>query len=888
MTFLNPALALAGVACVAIPIIIHLLMHRRRKPVLWGAMRFLLEAYRRQKRRLQMEKWLLLATRCALVVLIGLALGKPLLGAFAGPGGGRTVFLLIDTGLASGLRGSDGKTALDRHKLAAREVLASLRSAGAGAGGGSGSEGDRAALITLGGPGAGVVLPPSGNLAAVGDLIDALTPTDARTDLAGGLSLAAGSIAGRTGDAAGTTPLDPSTVFVAVFSDFREGSVEIGAGVGGEPAQGDRAGAGSGALGGLGGRLPEGVRLALSEPATEPERNISVVGVEPLRSVMIGRAGRGGAGGAGLPPQEPDVVRVQLRRSGAAIAEAGASTVRAELVFAVAQGQGGGSASSEARSVVRWTPGMETATTVLTLDAGGQPSRGGGVGGLGGGNSGNPGKPGGRVSATIVVSIDEDALQADNRARRGVELRESLRIGVLASARFGRAERLDALDAAAWLRLALAPASEDAGLGGTGTGDMEITDIEPAALDQSRLAGLDAAIVPRPDLLSEASWARLRQFMDGGGLVLVMPPAGATVHLWPDAMTRGMNLTGVSIPREALVLDGSRRLVSTPGSGGNAKAGESLLGVVAGELDELLRPVSVLRALPITVESGSAEGSGGGGLGGTLLSLDDGAGVLWAGGVASPASGGAITRGLLVYFGIAPELSWSDLPARPLMVPLLQEIVRQGVGRARGSVAGVAGSRPAVPPRTVELREVREPGTSGTTGTGESGVLSVEESAGRTTEPVRHAGVWRALDLAGADRGLVIVNPDARAGRVGVQDRQAIAALASAAVGGVGGGEGSGASPASPERAISWLPAPGSADITRSIAGVMGSWLGRTQAGAPIARALLAAALAFAILELWLARRASHAELPALTRGRNPAAPANTRASESAGEGIAA
>ena len=58
MTFLNPTIALVGLACVAIPIIIHILMRRRRRPVQWAAMEFLMEAYRRQRRRMNLERQL--------------------------------------------------------------------------------------------------------------------------------------------------------------------------------------------------------------------------------------------------------------------------------------------------------------------------------------------------------------------------------------------------------------------------------------------------------------------------------------------------------------------------------------------------------------------------------------------------------------------------------------------------------------------------------------------------------------------------------------------------------------------------------------------------------------------------------------------------------------
>ena len=60
------------------PIIIHLLNRRRFKTVSWAAMEFLLRAMRKNRRRLRFEQLLLLATRCLLVLLLGMALARPL------------------------------------------------------------------------------------------------------------------------------------------------------------------------------------------------------------------------------------------------------------------------------------------------------------------------------------------------------------------------------------------------------------------------------------------------------------------------------------------------------------------------------------------------------------------------------------------------------------------------------------------------------------------------------------------------------------------------------------------------------------------------------------------------------------------------------------------
>jgi hypothetical protein len=94
-SFIAPALAVAGGVAVAVPVVIHLLSRSRRKRAVWGAMRFLQLAYKKQKRRLRLERWLLLATRCLVVLVAGLALAGPLLpedvwgaGALTSGGGG--------------------------------------------------------------------------------------------------------------------------------------------------------------------------------------------------------------------------------------------------------------------------------------------------------------------------------------------------------------------------------------------------------------------------------------------------------------------------------------------------------------------------------------------------------------------------------------------------------------------------------------------------------------------------------------------------------------------------------------------------------------------------------------------------------------------------------
>ncbi len=75
---ITPALLLMGIAAIASPIIIHLLNKRKFKRVDWAAMDFLLEADKKNRRRVRLENLLLLLLRCLACVLIGLLLARPI------------------------------------------------------------------------------------------------------------------------------------------------------------------------------------------------------------------------------------------------------------------------------------------------------------------------------------------------------------------------------------------------------------------------------------------------------------------------------------------------------------------------------------------------------------------------------------------------------------------------------------------------------------------------------------------------------------------------------------------------------------------------------------------------------------------------------------------
>src|SRR5437868_8338231 len=74
--FANPAALTVGGALISLPILIHLINRMRFKRIRWAAMEFLLKSQKRNRRRLIIEQLLLLALRCALVLLAVLLVSR--------------------------------------------------------------------------------------------------------------------------------------------------------------------------------------------------------------------------------------------------------------------------------------------------------------------------------------------------------------------------------------------------------------------------------------------------------------------------------------------------------------------------------------------------------------------------------------------------------------------------------------------------------------------------------------------------------------------------------------------------------------------------------------------------------------------------------------------
>lgn len=746
-SFLHPTLLFVGLACVAIPIIIHLLTRQRRQPIPWAAMRFIIEAYKRQHRRLTLEQLLLLAARCLLVALLALAIARPILSAStAASRSARVVYILLDNSLASTVANPEGQSALDAHKKAAVDLLATLDPA----------RGDRAGLVFLGAPVDPAVVPASADLPALRRLIEQTIATDSPADLDAAFSRLASELS--------AAPKDSPPITLSLHSEFLAGSLDT---------QRKLASLSS----------PAPVSLSIAPPRDAAISNVFITGVEPLRPLILA--------GAALGTQADDQVRVHLRRTGPVTSQSSTSLVKLKLSTPSAD-------LATADAIAKWSPGDRETSVTISIPTAALADAG---------------------PSTLIATIDRDAIASDNTFRRPVLARRAIQVALVTPPRLTLAVSIDRFEPADWLRLALSPQPGD-------SSPIRVADIDPRAVaEPSTLAGIDAVIAPRPDLLDDRAWSRLADYANSGGLVIFATPPGTRAHPWLDLLETkfAVRVAGereVSRPPEALAL--------------KPETSATLLSLLSPELAELAKPVRVSERLRLDAPTDPAL---------SLLSLSDNSPLLLipappettkdAAGATRTTPGAStprpLTRGNVLLFTAAIDLSATDLPARPLMLPLIQELVRQGVGNSSSSLASLAGSNFPLPPAAVTLAPIPS----------DAGPQIAVSSAPFAP---RRAGLLRAQDSRGGALALLAVNADPRASDTNITDREQVRAYLAAAL-----------PSATPDTQIAFTdqPAPPSDPANPSKPA--------PDPRSPFPAWLLLAAAACAIIELTLARVFSHA-----------------------------
>ena len=480
--FTVPAIAAVGAAAVSVPIVIHLMSRFRRRPEAWGAMRFLLEAYKKQRKRLQVERLLLLLVRCVLVLTAGLALAGPVLsgctrgaglgGLMSGNSSGRVVYLVIDDALSTQTREAGG-TRLDRLKDEALSVIDEMQ------------DGDRAVVMRMGRPPVWVIEEPTGDRAALRDAVVSIRPRYSRSGLRAALIQVESSM-----DAWG---VGDGNAVVVLLSDFSRSSADLDEQL---PPE----------LEGLGRRAS--IVTALPAQGTD---NVQVASVTPRRRMVVA-----GAAGGSVSAE------VRLRRFGG---EPQPRQVRLRVRLLDASG----TEVASATRTVRWLAGQREALVNLDLPA----------------SSSSADESAGGRELVLVAELEADnasagldALRADDRAMAVVELRERLQVALIDDGSVVN-DQPGALQPWQWMRAALSPGS----VGATAAGAFEVSMLLPSAVSESGLTAVDAAVVLRPDLLGARGWGALSAFAERGGLVWVFAPAvDGDALRWSSAMVRAFDL----------------------------------------------------------------------------------------------------------------------------------------------------------------------------------------------------------------------------------------------------------------------------------------------------------------------------------------------------------
>ena len=178
---LQSPLLLAGLAAVLIPLVIHFLRKQSVRKKVFGTIRFLQHAIKKESKRIGLENKYLMYLRMLLITILVLALAKPVI-TFSSTklvkeGEKTAAVILIDTSYSMGCN-DNGVVRLERAKKLAKDVLDSI------------GPDDVVTLVSVAETADPVVSEFTGDLQDVADLIDSLEISYETTNIAAGMTVA--------------------------------------------------------------------------------------------------------------------------------------------------------------------------------------------------------------------------------------------------------------------------------------------------------------------------------------------------------------------------------------------------------------------------------------------------------------------------------------------------------------------------------------------------------------------------------------------------------------------------------------------------------------------------------------------------------------------------
>lgn len=315
-----------------------------------------------------------------------------------------------------------------------------------------------------------------------------------------------------------------------------------------------------------------------------------------------------------------------------------------------------------------------------------------------------PARPTEGDAMTVQVSPDAQPLD-DAVAIASSPVREP---AVLVLGRRAADADLERLPSSAWVTRAL----EAAGL--------RPQEVDPSTLALRSARDMDAVVACRPDLMDAAGWQWLSRFVRDGGTVMVMPVPEIASQAWQSELARAMGRESVM---SETAQEGAFRLAPR-------QPRSPLLSLLGAELDGLAEPITVSRRWSLTTGTEQLE----------ALRFADGSPAM----TVTQLPGG----GVVVVLATATDLVCTDLPLKPLMVPLLQEVVRGGRWMASSG-------------RRIRSGETASLGPSATGGLLEpsnasQGAAIELDAEGDTVRPVPAPGLWKLRMRDGRERWIAV------------------------------------------------------------------------------------------------------------------------------------
>ena len=313
------------------------------------------------------------------------------------------------------------------------------------------------------------------------------------------------------------------------------------------------------------------------------------------------------------------------------------------------------------------------------------------------------------ANQALVAALDTDAQPLDNKFFNSLGATEAPKVTILG--RKSIEQDIENLTASSWILRAI-----------QSTG-MSVREIDAETISIRPPLATDTIILTRPDLVDQPGWSWLQNFARDGGLLIITPASEVQEQQWAADIERLLN---IPIRSQTKTIQGDFRLA-------NKQPRDGPLSLLGAELDVLAEPVHIYKHIPLETTNAAAR---------AIIELQNGKPFMcWA----KPKDG----LGIVAILGVSPVLSWSDLPVKPLMVPLFQELVRGGRMLATQQQDIYTGS-------TVSLGSIASGGLF--VPPKQSGATAIElDSNGKSDSRILIPGIW-TLETKNAMQILIAVN----------------------------------------------------------------------------------------------------------------------------------